>query len=153
MFHDLYTLQGQRLPETPWQRYPRPQLKRDSFLCLNGRWDFTVNPENSIPAEFDREITVPFCPESLLSGVREHFPDGHTLCYRKYFTLPEGFHRGRMLLHFGAVDQIADIYVNQIHICHHGNISRTENPEYSETEYIFTVHMTIRIQKNFVIIS
>ena len=119
MFHDLYTLQGQRLPETPWQRYPRPQLKRDSFLCLNGRWDFTVNPENSIPAEFDREITVPFCPESLLSGVREHFPDGHTLCYRKYFTLPEGFHRGRMLLHFGAVDQIADIYVNQKHLCHH----------------------------------
>ena len=116
---DLYTARGEALSGTPWDVYPRPQLRRDSFLNLNGTWDFTVSTCNQPPEEFDRKILVPFCPESLLSGIREHFPEGHFLCYRREFTLPEGFHRGRVLLHFGAVDQICDIYVNQKLLSHH----------------------------------
>ena len=119
MLNDLYTLQGEQLQDTPWQRYPRPQLKRDSFLNLNGQWDFTVTEKGVFPETFDKKILVPFCPESLLSGLKEHFPDGHTLCYRKVFSLPDGFRKARTLLHFGAVDQIADVYLNGKAVCHH----------------------------------
>ncbi len=112
MLKDLYTVQGERISDTPWQAYPRPQLKRDSYLNLNGKWDFTVTDSKALPASYDQTILVPFCPESLLSGIKEHFPDGSSLFYRKQFTLPDGFRKDRVLLHFGAVDQYAEVYVN-----------------------------------------
>jgi len=111
----LTTLQGEELlqtKETPWQVYPRPQMRRDSYVNLNGLWQLEA-------AGKTQDILVPFCPESLLSGVNAHFDQGATLIYRRNFRLPEDFNKGRVLLHFGAVDQIADIYVNQIHLCHH----------------------------------
>ena len=112
MLMDLYTVQGQQVGDTPWQAYPRPQLKRDSFLNLNGYWDFTVQREASLPQAYDKKILVPFCPESLLSGIKEHFPDGYSLFYRKKLILPADFQKDRVLLHFGAVDQIAEIFIN-----------------------------------------
>ena len=96
----LTTPQGEALSGTPWNTYPRPQLRRDSFLCLNGPWDFAVGKQ-----DFCRTIQVPFCPESRLSGIEEHFPEGRPLRYRRRFTLPEGFNKGRGLLHIGAADQ------------------------------------------------
>ena len=112
MLHDLYTPQGKALSGTPWEIYPRPQFKRDSYVNLNGTWDFAVT-EQEQPESFDKTILVPFCPESLLSGIHEHFPEGNSLWYRREFTLPEGFHKGKVLLHIGAADQKAEIYVNQ----------------------------------------
>ena len=108
----LTTIHGVAMPETPWQVYPRPQLKRDSYLNLNGTWQLTAEG-------YEGPILVPFCPESQLSGVEKHFPDGSTIIYRRSFALPENFNRGRVLLHFGAVDQIAEIYVNHILIGSH----------------------------------
>lgn len=93
--------------ETPWTVYPRPQLRRDSYLNLNGQWEFCVLPE--CPAG---TIRVPFCPESALSGVGRHFPEGSSLRYRRSVTLPEGFLRGRLLLHIGGADQTARVSVN-----------------------------------------
>ena len=90
----------------PWNTYPRPQMKRESFFCLNGTWEISVNGGEPQP------IRVPFCPESLLSGVCLEPRDVNTLIYRKTFTLPEGFDGGRILLHFGAVDQKAMAYLN-----------------------------------------
>ena len=90
----------------PWNTYPRPQMKRDSFLCLNGEWEITVN--GGAP----RPIRVPFCPESLLSGICLQPHDVVTMIYRRTFTLPAGFNRGRVLLHFGGVDQVAQVYLN-----------------------------------------
>ena len=119
---DLMTPWGEELKssgETPWQVYPRPQLVRESYVNLNGQWDFCVRPETAFPGEYDHKILVPFCPESQLSGLQFHPEDGKYLFYRHSFVLPEGFNRGRVLLHFGAVDQKADIYVNQKHLCHH----------------------------------
>ena len=113
---DLMTARGQALlesGETPWQVYPRPQMKRESYVNLNGRWDFTVSPAPDLPETFDQEILVPFCPESQLSGLKFHPEDGNYLFYRRRFTLPEGFRKERVLLHFGAVDQEAEVYVNQ----------------------------------------
>ena len=85
-------------PCVPWDEYPRPQLKRDSFFCLNGPWRYAINGEEL------GEILVPYPPEAPLSGARAPMP-GDQMTYEREFTLPEGFCRGRVLLHFGAVDQ------------------------------------------------
>ena len=116
---DLYTSRGETLSGIPWNTYPRPQLRRDSFLNLNGIWDFTVTEDQDVPGCFDRQILVPFCPESLLSGIHEAVPNGDFLWYRRCFSLPAGFQKERVLLHFGAVDQICDIYVNQLCLYRH----------------------------------
>lgn len=107
--NNLYTTRGENLTGIPWESYPRPQMRRDSFLNLNGSWEFTVTRDALPPGDYDRQITVPFCPESLLSGIHEHFPEGALLCYRRHFTLPDGFLKDRVLLHLGAVDQVCDI--------------------------------------------
>ena len=106
MLVDLMTPEGEKLKGTPWTVYPRPQMKRNSYLNLNGCWDFSVDYESK------GQIRVPFCPESRLSGIGEHFGEGSILCYTRSFTLPEGFNRGRVLLHVGAADQRADVFLN-----------------------------------------
>ncbi len=90
----------------PWNTYPRPRMKRDSFLCLNGQWDVSVN------GGAVRSIRVPFCPEALLSGICLAPQDITTLLYDKTFILPDDFQKGRVLLHFGAVEQEAQVYLN-----------------------------------------
>ena len=109
MLVDLMTKRGEELlasQETPWNVYPRPQMKRDSFLNLNGFWEFSAGDLYA-----DR-FRVPFCPESRLSNIHTHYPEGEKLEYRRCFVLPEGFHKGRVLLHIGAADQIAQVTVN-----------------------------------------
>ncbi len=109
-FNYLYTKEGENLPEIPWNIYPRPQLKRDSFFCLNGPWDFQASFD--FPKNFTEKILVPFSPESLLSGINRTFDPKELLYYRKLFTLPEDFIKDRVILHFGAVDQIATVFLN-----------------------------------------
>ena len=123
MLQELWTPEGEILKNNPdlqpWNVYPRPQMKRDSCLNLNGMWDFTAQKENWLPKEYDLTIRVPFCPEAPLSGIHGHFPEGTNLCYRKMLTLPKGFNRGRVILHIGAADQVAEVYINGKEICHH----------------------------------
>ena len=85
-----------------WQtRYPRPQLRRDSFLPILEGWMLNGNP-----------IKLPFCPESLLSGYEGEL--GVSMTYETTFTLPKDFVPAghHVLLHFGAVDQIAEVFLN-----------------------------------------
>lgn len=89
----------------PWNVYPRPQMKRESFLCLNGEWEVAIDDE-------PYSIRVPFCPESLLSGVGMPPSDLFTADYHRAFILPEGFNKGRVILHFGAVDACAWVTLN-----------------------------------------
>ena len=96
----------------PWNVYPRPQLKRDSFICLNGLWDFEITESNEIPSEFTEKILVPFPVESSLSKIGRAVSKKDKLFYRRTFVLPEGFIKDRVLLRFGAVDRFARIYFN-----------------------------------------
>ena len=98
----MLTKQSENLSKIPWNVYPRPQLKRDSFFCLNGEWDFYFNDKNA-------KILVPFAPESLLSQIQETCEE---CIYKREFSLPEGFVKDKVFLHFGAVDQIAHVYLN-----------------------------------------
>ena len=113
MLHDLYTPEGENLQGTPWNVYPRPQMRRESYVNLNGQWDFTVTETEALPEAYDQTIQVPFCPESLLSGIKAHFSDGSSLFYRRKLILPEDFCQGRVLLHIGAADQMLECYVNK----------------------------------------
>ena len=120
----LKTEWGEALdPEAPLQEYPRPQFHRDSYLNLNGQWEYAITQSDEMPAQFDGMITVPFSPESILSGVGRTVLPHQTLWYRRSLVLPEGFvpEGGRVLLHFGAVDQEATVYLNGRQVaCHMG---------------------------------
>ncbi|MBE6536486.1 MAG: glycoside hydrolase family 2 [Ruminococcaceae bacterium] len=97
--------------ETPWNIYPRPQMKRDSFLSLNGEWDFKIE-RGGADTLYSGKILVPFPPESKLSGVEMRIEKKDVMIYTRSFTLPEGFIKKRVILHFGAVDQLAQVYIN-----------------------------------------
>ncbi len=115
----LTTPYEEKICEIPWNEYPRPQFKRDSFICLNGRWDFSVTTYDNIPNEFTEKILVPFPPESPLSGIERNIKDGEYIYYRRFFTVPSEFVKDRLILHFGAVDQICTVYLNGKSITKH----------------------------------
>ena len=114
MMQRLITAEGRNLPEIPWNRYPRPQMEREEWLCLNGSWDLFCHGRSG-------KILVPFCPESLLSNVDEAPMPGEEILYRRSFTLPHQWAGKRILLHFGAVMRSAAVTVNEKELCRHEN--------------------------------
>jgi len=92
----------------PWQEYPRPQMKRDNYQMLNGEWKLN-----------GKVTVVPFPPQSRFSGYRGEISD--TLVYEKTVVLSEQLcnKEGRVLLHFGAVDQVAKVWVNDVPVGMH----------------------------------
>lgn len=101
-------------PERAHPEYPRPQLVRPTWRNLNGRWDYAIRDSGAgRPRRFDGTILVPFPVESYLSGIQRAVTDSQCLWYRRTFRLPANGARGtRWLLHFGAVDWDATVYVN-----------------------------------------
>ena len=110
----------------PRSEYPRPQLVRDNWMNLNGQWQFEIDFSVSGQARgmfapdaghmFSREITVPFCPESKLSGIE--FKDFmNSVWYRRTVEIPADWDtsKGYILMHFGAVDWQADLWLNGEH--------------------------------------
>lgn len=91
-----------------WTTYPRPQLVRDEWLCLNGEWRFNTGKD-----EWET-INVPFCPESTLSGIGRRIGPSDRMIYEKEITIPENWEGRRILLHFGAVDQEAAVFVDGV---------------------------------------
>ena len=102
----------------PRPEHPYPQAERAQWLNLNGEWEFEIDSAKNGKSKkfYERDhlngaITVPFCPESPLSGV------GNTdflncVWYRRSLSIPSDWVGGRVVLHFGAVDQIATVYLN-----------------------------------------
>ena len=108
----LYTKFSKQLDkELPHSYYPRMQLQRDSFLCLNGEWQFCINKESS-KRDYNETILVPFSPESMLSGIGRIIQPDEYMHYRRKFTIPNNFVKDILYLHFGAVDQECDVYLN-----------------------------------------
>lgn len=103
----------------PLPEYPRPYLIRDSYINLNGIWDFEITDSNEIPKVFTGKICVPFPLESNLSGVRRDLNKNEYLCYYKQINLTKEFIKDVVMINFGAVNQICDIYINGNYALHH----------------------------------
>ena len=103
--------------------YPRPQFQRKQFEILNGTWEyaFTSVSAQIPPDRFDGPILVPFSPESGLSGVQRALKPSEALWYRRYLEAPLGFDANveDLLLHFGAVDQFAEVRLNGMTLANH----------------------------------
>ena len=99
--------------------HPKPQFQRDNWMNLNGPWQFEIDHGNSGEArgmydpaiQLSRTINVPFCPESKLSGV-EYKDFMYSVWYKRSVTLTAEQVQGRVVLHFGAVDYLATLYIN-----------------------------------------
>ncbi|MDR3707556.1 MAG: glycoside hydrolase family 2 TIM barrel-domain containing protein [Capsulimonadaceae bacterium] len=108
----------------PRPEYPRPQFVRDEWLCLNGEWQFEIDPGDSglerglVARELANRIQVPFCPESPLSGIgNKDFMNA--VWYRRVVDIPAGWAGKRVLLHFQAVDYDATIWIDGVEAARH----------------------------------
>lgn len=113
--HQMFTRWGEELigsQEQVLAKYPRPQLVRRNYTVLNGWWNYAFTDSMLRPVEYEGEILVPFSPESALSGVGKVLMPGACLWYVRSLLLEEIPEKKRLILHFGAVDQTARVYVN-----------------------------------------
>lgn len=116
-------------PDNVLQEYPRPLMERAEYKILNGLWDYAITDKNEKPVNYEGEILVPFPIESSLSGVMRPLEPGKALWYKKEVEIPSEWNGKNVILNFGAVDYIADLYANDTtdsnHILNHigGNSS------------------------------
>lgn len=106
--------------ELPLAEYPRPQLQRAEWVCLNGSWEYAVTPsaagdlaDEVLPVDYDGHIRVPFALETVASGVTRRLQDDETLFYRRLIELPAQWSSKRLMLNFEAVDYEAAVWVNR----------------------------------------
>ncbi|MCD7971028.1 MAG: beta galactosidase jelly roll domain-containing protein [Alistipes sp.] len=115
---------------TPWAdqvdpanvlpEYPRPIMERDQWMNLNGLWDYSIAPVRSqAPENYEGKILVPFPVESSLSGVGRTVGENNVVWYEREFTVPANWKGQNILLHFGAVDWHATVWVNDYKVGEH----------------------------------
>ena len=101
-----------------WNEYPRPQFKRESYLCLNGEWKLSVAKKGEKRTSLGN-INVPFSPETRLSGIFRDKCNCERYFYEREVEFAPDFNKGRILLHFGAVDQKCTVFVNREYVGEH----------------------------------
>jgi len=131
-----------RHAETPLSEYPRPQLERGNWLCLNGKWDYiggktapdALHPQTAASFNGVKEkILVPYCPESYLSGIQR--AQEINMWYRRTFEVPAGWKGKHVILNFGAVDHDATVFVN-------GKKAGTHSGGYDSFSFDITAFLT-----------
>lgn len=124
----------------PRAEYPRPQFERSDWKNLNGVWSYTFDFGNSghnrgfqKSQGFDGKITIPFCPESKLSGV-EYKDFINNMWYQRSITIPESWNGRKIILHFGAVDYMSEVYIDGKFVGRH--FGGTSSFEYDITPFV-----------------
>ena len=113
--YPLSTVFGENLDKkNVLPEYPRPQMVRDSYMNLNGTWQYAITNSDTLPTNYQGDILVPFSPEASLSGVNRQLKPEEYLWYRRTFSIDNTLldNGKRLILHFGAVDYVATIYIN-----------------------------------------
>ena len=106
-------------PANPLPAYPRPQMVRQDWMNLNGLWNYAITDASAESFDVQGKILVPFAIESSLSGVGKRVSKGEALWYEREFTVPKKWKGRNVLLHFGAVDWQAEVYVNGVLVGEH----------------------------------
>ncbi|MBQ8483815.1 MAG: beta-galactosidase [Bacteroidales bacterium] len=107
-------------PQNVLGEYPRPIMERGEWQNLNGLWQYAIVEKGApAPESFEGEILVPFAVESSLSGVGKRIDESKELVYQRSFDVPSAWKGKQVLLHFGAVDWKADVWVNDVKVGSH----------------------------------
>ena len=112
---------GEQLnPKNVLPEYPRPIMERHEWKNLNGSWNYAITKKGeAAPGNYQGEILVPFAVESSLSGVGKRINEHQELWYQRTFDVPSSWKGKQILLHFGAVDWKADVWVNDVKVGEH----------------------------------
>nr|WP_110318967.1 sugar-binding domain-containing protein [Mycolicibacterium moriokaense] len=136
-------------PDNALPEYPRPQMARKRWMNLNGVWDYTGRSgQDALAAtppasEFRERILVPYPTESALSGIQRH---DDQMWYRTVFKLPTAWGGRRVLLHFGAVDQIATVWVNNQQVAYHEGGYTEFSADITGALHPGTQQLTVRVE-------
>ena len=124
----IFTKWGENLDkDNILQEYPRPQFQRESYLNLNGYWDYAIIKDGEKLDKYQGKILVPFALETPINNINKTLKEDMTLIYNKKIDLSNFKNNGRFILHFGAVDQEAKVYINKNYIgCHKGGYTSFE---------------------------
>ena len=122
----IKTSWGEQLdPKNVLPEYPRPIMERNDWKNLNGLWKYAITPKGTpAPAAYQGDILVPFAVESSLSGVGKMINEKEELWYQRTFDVPSAWRGKQILLHFGAVDWKAEVWVNDVKVGEHTEIGR-----------------------------
>lgn len=112
---------GEQLnPKNVLPEYPRPIMERHEWKNLNDSWNYAITKKGeAAPGNYQGEILVPFAVESSLSGVGKRINEHQELWYQRTFDVPSSWKGKQILLHFGAVDWKADVWVNDVKVGEH----------------------------------
>lgn len=103
----------------PLPEHPNPLFQRDSYVSLNGLWDFAITKSAKRPETYSQQILVPFAVETSLSGIQTKVKKSDVLHYRKTFDVPDAYVGHDAILHLDAVDQVCDVFLNGRFLAHH----------------------------------
>lgn len=117
----IKTSWGEQLdPKNVLPEYPRPIMERNDWKNLNGLWKYAITKKGDpTPAAYQGDILVPFAVESSLSGVGKMINEKEELWYQRTFDIPSAWRGKQILLHFGAVDWKAEVWVNDVKVGEH----------------------------------
>ncbi len=119
-YNQLYTTWGENLnSDNVLTEYPRPQMIRENYTILNGYWNYCISSDALMPPGYDGKILVPFSPESVLSGVGRQLQPNEILWYERILEIDRLYQNSRCILHFGAVDQDCEVYINHQKVGEH----------------------------------